>query len=59
MSFNFMAAITVCSDFGAQKIKSATVSTVPPSVCHEVLASEMDRSLVGCIVRWAAESDIT
>ena len=26
MSFNFMAAITICSDFGAQKIKSDTVS---------------------------------
>ena len=31
MSFNFMAAITICSDFGAQKIKSGTVSTVSPS----------------------------
>ena len=37
MSFNFMAAITICSDFGAQKIKSATVSTVSPCVCHEVM----------------------
>ena len=27
---NFMAAVTVCSDFGAQKIKSDTVSTVSP-----------------------------
>ena len=26
-----MAAITICSDFGAQKIKSAIVSTVSPS----------------------------
>ena len=26
MSFNFMAAVTVCSDFGAQEIKSVTVS---------------------------------
>ena len=33
MSFNFMAAVTICSDFGAPKIKSATVS---PSICHEV-----------------------
>ena len=30
-----MAAITICRDFGAQKIKSATVSTVSPSICHE------------------------
>ena len=32
---NFMAAVTICSDFGApQKIKSVTVS---PSICHEVM----------------------
>ena len=34
MSFNVMAAVTICSDFGAPKIKSATVS---PSICHEVM----------------------
>ena len=37
MSFNFMAAITICSDFGAPKIKSATVSIVSPTICHEVI----------------------
>ena len=37
MSFNFMAAVTISSDFGAQKIKSATVSTVSPSISHEVM----------------------
>ena len=31
-----MAAITICSDFGAPKIKSDTVSTVSPSICHEI-----------------------
>ena len=35
---NFMATVTICSDFGTQKkppkIKSATVS---PSICHEVM----------------------
>ena len=36
MSFNFMAAIIICSDFGAPKIKSDTVSTVSPSISHEV-----------------------
>ena len=36
-SFNFMAAVTICSDFGAPKIKSATVSIVSPSICHEVM----------------------
>ena len=30
-----MAAITICSDFEPPKIKSATVSTVSPSICHE------------------------
>ena len=39
-SFNFMAAITICSDFGAQKIKSDTVSTVSPSICHEVMGPD-------------------
>ena len=34
-----MAAITICSDFGAPKIKSDTVSTVSPSISHEVIIS--------------------
>ena len=34
-----MAAITVCSDFGAQKNKVATVSTVSPSICQKVMGS--------------------
>ena len=29
-----MAAVTICSDFGAQKKKSVTVSTVSPSICQ-------------------------
>ena len=33
-----MAAITICSDFGVQK--SATVSTVSPSFCHEVMGPD-------------------
>ena len=32
-----MAAVTICSDFGAPKIKSFTVSTVSPCICHEVM----------------------
>ena len=33
-----MAAVTICSDFGAPpKIKSDTVSTVSPSICYEVM----------------------
>ena len=36
-----MAEVTICSDFGApSKIKSATVSTVSPSICHEVMGPE-------------------
>ena len=35
-SFNFMVAVTIYSDFGAPEIKSVTVSTVSPSICHEV-----------------------
>ena len=31
-----MAAVTICSDFGAQKIKSDTVSTVS----HEVMGPD-------------------
>ena len=34
---NFMAAVTICSDFGAPKIKSLTVSSVSPSISHEVM----------------------
>ena len=35
--FNFMAVITICSDFGnPPKINSVTVSIVSPSICHEV-----------------------
>ena len=41
MSFNFMATITICSDFGApQKIQSVTVSTVLPSISHEVMGPD-------------------
>ena len=32
-----MAAVTICSDFGAKKFKSLTVSIVSPSICHEVM----------------------
>ena len=35
-----MAAVTICSDFGAPKIKSATISTVFPSSCHEVMGPD-------------------
>ena len=38
--FCFMAAVTICSDFRAQKIKSVTVSIVSPSNCHEGMGSD-------------------
>ena len=31
-----MAAVTICSDFATPKL-TATVSTVSPSICHEVM----------------------
>ena len=41
MPFNFMAAVTICSDFGAQENKkSVTVSIVSPSICHEVMGPD-------------------
>ena len=40
MSFNFMAIVTIHSDFGAKKIKSVTVSTFSPSVHHEVMGTD-------------------
>ena len=41
MYFNFLAAATVLSDFGAQKIKSVTVSIVSPFICHEVMGPHL------------------
>ena len=41
---NFMATVTICSDFGAQKIKSDTVSIVSPSISQEVMGPD-DRFL--------------
>ena len=37
---NFIATITICSDFGTPKIKSVTVSIVSPSICHEVMGPD-------------------
>ena len=35
-----MGAVTTCRDFGAPKIKSVTVSTVSPPICHEVIGPD-------------------
>ena len=32
-----MAAVIICSDFGAPKIKSITISSVSPSICYKVI----------------------
>ena len=37
---HFTAAVTVCSDFGAQEIKSVTVSMSSPPTCHEVMETD-------------------
>ena len=37
---HFMAAVTICSDFGAPKIKFVTVSIVCSSICHEEMGSD-------------------
>ena len=36
-SFNFMAAVTVCSDFGAQENKICHCFHFPPIYCYEVM----------------------
>ena len=38
-SFNFIAAVTICSDLGAPKNK-VSVSIVSPSICHEVMGPD-------------------
>ena len=37
MSFNFMAAVTICSDFGAPKNKVCQCFHCSSSICHEVM----------------------
>ena len=34
---SFMAAVTICSNFGTAPKKSLTVSIVSPSICHKVI----------------------
>ena len=40
VSFNFMAAVTICSDLETKKIKSLTVSIVSPSISHQVMGPD-------------------
>ena len=43
MSFNYMAAVTICSNLESKKIKSVTVFIVFTSICHEVM--ELDANI--------------
>ena len=38
---NFMAVVTICSDFGAPKIKVCHYFHVSPSICHEVMGLDV------------------
>ena len=49
MFFKLMAAVTIHGDFGAPKIKSATVSIVSPSIIHEVIGPDV-MILVFCML---------
>ena len=40
-SFNYMASLIVCRDFGIQEAKSATLSTFSPSICNEVMGPDV------------------
>ena len=40
-SFNFVATVTVHSDFGPKKIKYVTVSIFFPFICHEVMGPDV------------------
>ena len=51
-----MAAVTICSDFGAQKIKPDTVSTVSPSISHEAMGPDAMMEYYSAIKRNAFES---
>ena len=39
-SFNFMAAVTICSDFGAHKNKVSHCFHFFPCICHEVIGPD-------------------
>ena len=44
-----MATVTICSDLGAQKIKSVMVYIVSPSTCHEAMGPDA-RIFVFCML---------
>ena len=48
MSFNFMAAVTICSDLEPKKIKPVTVSIVSSFICLEVMGPDAMTLLLEC-----------
>ena len=40
VSFNSVAVVTICSDFGAQENKVCSISIFPPSIFHEVMGQD-------------------
>ena len=57
MSFNLMATVTICSDFGAQEKKSVTVSIVSSSICHGVMAREFQKNIFFRFIDYAKPFD--
>ena len=39
-SLNFLAAVTICSDFGAQENKIYHCFHFSPSICHEMMGPD-------------------
>ena len=48
VSFNFMAAFTILSDFTAQENKICHCFTFPPSMCHEVMGLDAMIFIFAC-----------
>ena len=48
VSFNFMAAVIICSDLEPKKIKPVTVSIVSSIICHEIMGPEPMTVLIEC-----------
>ena len=50
-----MAAVTICSDFGAQEIKSVTVAIVFQSICYEVMGPGVIILVFWILSQWSIE----
>jgi len=49
-SFNFMAGVTVCSEFEAKETKLCHSFHFPPSISHEIIESDAMAFYVSCWV---------